>query len=55
MFIITKSKNFQNVNADVIYSIAEFKTRVFKVLLKYCCRKVISGSTHPLSWIGDSS
>ena len=55
MFIITKSKNFQNVNADVIYSIAEFKTSVFKVLLKYCCRKVISGSTHPLSWIGDSS
>ena len=38
---------------DVMYSVTEFKRKVFVLPLKYCRHIVISGSTRPHSWIGD--
>ena len=38
---------------DVMYSVTEFKRKVFVLPLKYCRYIVISGSTRPHSWIGD--
>ena len=39
--------------ADVMYSVTEFKRKVFVLPLKYCRHIVISSLTRPHSWIGD--
>ena len=39
--------------ADVMYSVTEFKRKVFVLPLKFCRHIVISSLTRPHSWIGD--
>ena len=41
--------------ADVMYSITEFKRKVFVLSVKVLLLLVISGLTRPRSWIGDLS
>ena len=47
-----KVKGLSKHFVHVLYS-TEFKRKLF-VYLKHCCRIVVSGSTRPRSWIGDS-